>query len=471
MLSLTHLLPVILRVLFGCLTSSGLLLLILRREYGTLAHALVFGGLACLMTSGCIVAADGAQTVVSLAVYASLLACDYLFISKSVANPHLFLVPALLSGIGVSIAFDTSPWSAVRHASVVLAGAIVCLALLIVSQRRIVRIGSPFNACLVSTVLLCALPLIPGLGAGIYRLSQWAQVGPVVFCPSEFAKVTLLVALSGFFALNAQHLHKLNVKALLPAFATFYLVLCLETLVRDLATIVVLFAFFASMLFLCSGRSGVKYVIALLVCGIVFVLFAAFAFPHVASRINAWLSPYADPQGAGYQYITSIEAMTSGGFIGKGLHLGSLFYLAPMVSSDYVFVAIVEELGEMGGAVIILSIIAFSFTAARTAMDFPKHSFERNLTIGGGCLVFWQTFIAVGSAVGIVPPMGIGLPFVSLGGSSMLGFFCLVGLMGSCTFLEDVQPEGMAITPHLFPQSNHDNNGSQAGMADGISEA
>ena len=393
---------------------------------------MVLVGAACLLASGAVVAPDIQQAAASSAVILCAIVADVAFLALSPKAPHVLLPALYLCCVGVAVSFDTAPSLAAHHVLFAIVGMIACIMLCCLARLtdNCIAVASPMLLFL--TVVLCAAPLIPGIGVEANGAKSWVMVGPTVLQPSELAKVTLALSLSTYLAVNSWRLCHFSLRGILPISFVFGLALFLEVAENDLGTGLVLFSLFASMLSMCSKRAGVAYAAILSVCVVALVIVAALVSPHILARFVAWRDPYADPQGAGYQRIMAINAMANGGLVGTGLHFGPMLSSVPEVHSDYVFAAVVEELGVVGGSLIALAICCLAATAARSALALHEGSFERNVLLGGGSLLFCQSFVIIGGVTGVIPLTGVTLPFVSYGGSSMLSSFALAGLMGGC---------------------------------------
>jgi cell division protein FtsW len=146
-------------------------------------------------------------------------------------------------------------------------------------------------------------------------------------------------------------------------------------------------------------------------------------------RIEAFLNPYADPRGSGYQIIQSLIAVGTGGVTGVGFTQGrqKLFYL-PYPYSDFIFAVVGEELGLIGACAVVLAFVLFLWRGIRAAWRAPD-TFATLLAAGLTLAIVVQAFINVSVVVGLLPTKGIPLPFLSAGGSSLLFTLLAVGLV------------------------------------------
>ena len=165
--------------------------------------------------------------------------------------------------------------------------------------------------------------------------------------------------------------------------------------------------------------------------GVALLAFTAFVgyylFDHVQTRIDVWLNPFDDPQGAGYQTTQALYAIQAGGVTGEGLGMGSPEFI-PAVPTDYIFSAIGEELGLAGALGVVLLFVLLLLGGLRIALRAPD-DYGRLLAFSISLLIGVQAFVIIAGNLGVIPTTGITLPFVSYGGSSIVVNFVLVGLL------------------------------------------
>jgi cell division protein FtsW (lipid II flippase) len=148
---------------------------------------------------------------------------------------------------------------------------------------------------------------------------------------------------------------------------------------------------------------------------------------HIQVRINAWLNPWQDIANVGYQITQSLFAIASGGLLGTGLGMGRPEFI-PEVQTDFIFSAICEEMGVLGGIAVILLFFIFIYRGFKISLS-TRQPFHKILSIGITLLFAYQTFMILGGVTGLIPLTGITLPFISYGGSSMITNFISLGLL------------------------------------------
>ena len=265
-----------------------------------------------------------------------------------------------------------------------------------------------------------------GLGA-----KRWLSIGPITFQPSEFFKLVYLIMLSRYLSalknsLNTSHLFRIF---FLVAF--FPLLLLIKQ--PDLGTSLIVLALFV---FLVVTKGIQKRVaILLVIIGLISLPFLGNIFweglkDYQKSRIVAFIEPEADPTGTGYHLNQSKITIGSGKFIGKGYLQGTQgpFRFLPEKHTDFIFAVFAEEWGFLGSLVLLF----FYFVLIMRGLDTiakAKDDFGRLLASGITFMFFMYFFINIGMTLGIMPVVGIPLPFMSYGGTSLLCNFLAIGIL------------------------------------------
>jgi cell division protein FtsW (lipid II flippase) len=290
-----------------------------------------------------------------------------------------------------------------------------------------------------SGLVLLALTFVFGSDVNGSRLTL--QVGPVSGQPSELLKVILVVFFAAYLAENRILLADARVRLvgsitvpplpyLAPIGAMLALALGIVVVQRDLGAALLFYAVFLGLLYLATGRRT-DVVLGLLLFAAGFTLMAV-AFPHVQQRIAAWLDPWADPLGGGYQLIQALHAFARGGLLGTGLGAGlpeiGGRLPVPAVHTDFPLAAIGEELGMTGVAAVLAAYLVIVGRGLRIAAA-ARDDFRALLAAGLALVVGVQAAIIAGGNLKLIPLTGITLPFVSYGGSSLLANAVVVGIL------------------------------------------
>lgn len=259
-------------------------------------------------------------------------------------------------------------------------------------------------------------------------VESWLTFGSVFFQPVELAKIALIILLAKFF--SKRHIEIYRIQHLLVSGLYLAIPAGLVLLQPDLGSAIVLVSIWVAIIVF-SGMKLKHFFLLLFIGGVFSIVAWNFAFaPYQKDRITAFLNPYADPRGAGYQMIQSMIAVGSGQLTGKGLGYGSQSHLnfLPEAETDFIFAAFAEEWGFAGvsAMLIILLIILWRVIAiGRASAD----NFSRLYSLGFATYIFVQSFIHIGMNLGVMPITGITLPFVSYGGSSLVILLIGVGIL------------------------------------------
>lgn len=348
------------------------------------------------------------------------------------ADPALMPIAFVLSGVGLAFITRLDPSLAASQVLWVFGGvlALVATLALVPPLERLARYK--YTIALAGIVLL-VLPALVGVEVNGARL--WLRFAGFSFQPAEIAKVLIVVFLASYLAEKRELLsvstgRTLGVwlppaKHLGPLLLMWAISLVVLVAEKDLGSSLLFYGVFLVMLYTATGRPG--YVV---VGGGLFAAGAAaayFAFGHVQQRVAIWLDPFADATGRGYQLAQSLFALGAGRVIGVGIGRG-LPGRIPFVETDFIFTAIAEELGLLGGAAIIIAYLIFSLRGLATA---TRARSDVSALVATGLVATFglQAFVIIGGVTRLIPLTGITLPFVSYGGSSILSNFILLGLL------------------------------------------
>jgi len=260
----------------------------------------------------------------------------------------------------------------------------------------------------------------------VAHVKRWIPLGIMKLQMSEFAKVVLILYLADYFDKNNSRLQA-SWKALVKPFVITGIICALIALEPDLGTPSLIFVT-ALMLFFAAGAK-VKHILLPLAGIIPIFILELFRHPYRIARLNTFLSPWQDAAGAGYQLVQSLLAVGSGGWLGKGLGASKLklMYL-PAPHTDFIFPVIAEELGLVGGLIIVALFTAFLIKGVRVAKNAPS-LYTTLAALGLSLIITLQAFFNLSMAIGIIPTKGIPLPFFSYGGSSIMATLLMAGVI------------------------------------------
>ena len=244
-------------------------------------------------------------------------------------------------------------------------------------------------------------------------------VGGFAFQPSEFVKIIFVFAVAGLLA--GEHSLKRIITATVLA-AVHVGILVIST---DLGSALIFFVTYLVMLFVAT-RNPFLVSIGVL-AGAAAAVAAYFLFSHVRVRVQIWKDPFADYAGSGYQICQSLFSIAAGGWLGTGLYRGSPGAI-PYVEEDFMFSAILEEMGGIFGICLILVCLAVFIMFVNIAMKLESR-FYRLAAVGFGAIYATQVFLTIGGGTKLIPMTGVTLPLVSYGGSSLLSTLIMIAIV------------------------------------------
>lgn len=284
------------------------------------------------------------------------------------------------------------------------------------------RIAYPLMA---AQMLLVAATLFSGLGHHAQGATRWLRIGSFGFQPSEMAKVTVAIYVAHLLALR--HQAPLSLKSWIGHGAPLLGLLFLIFRQPDLGTTALLVCMTLGLFFIAGAR--LAYIFGFLGGGAALLVFSMLHSDYRRRRLFAFLNPWADPQGSGFQTIQSFLSIHSGRLFGVGLGNGNskLFYL-PEVHTDFIFSLVGEELGFVGAIFLLLLFIYFAYLLFRVSFQ-AKDPFACYLAFGLSLALALQIAVNLGGVTGVVPVKGLTLPFISWGRSALLVNLAMVGIL------------------------------------------
>lgn len=273
---------------------------------------------------------------------------------------------------------------------------------------------------------LTALTLLPMFALRVHGSNRWLSYMGIAFQPSEFLKLTLFIYLGLIFSRKENRL-KSFVATYLPCLMILGGVAFLLLLQPDFGSAVTIFCTAFAMFFVAEfnlWHLGVTGLLAL--PGVLYLILAK---SYRLQRILVFLDPWADPQGRGFQIIQSLIAIGSGSLWGLGIGQSKQkFFYLPMQHTDFIFSIIAEEIGFIGSFILIGLFFAFCFFGFRVVLRLHD-SFAFFTGLAFVIFITLQAVINFMVALGLLPTKGLGLPFVSYGGTALVAYCCMIGLI------------------------------------------
>ncbi len=332
-------------------------------------------------------------------------------------DPYILPATALLSGWGLLTVWRLSPSFGLRQTIWIgFAGLVLIAGLRLPATLDFLRRYK--YVLLTGGLLLTALTLVLGTNPAGIGPRLWLGCCGIYIQPSEPLKLLLVIYLAAYLA-DHPNARLRGSGFLTPTFVLSGTALILLLVQRDLGTASIFICLQAAMLYLATGKKRVLFFSAatLFLAGVVGYFFVDI----VRLRLNAWLDPWTDPAGSGYQIIQSLLAVANGGILGRGPGLGSPG-LVPVAHSDFIFAAIAEETGLLGSSALLATMALLVTRGFHIALRASGH-FRRLLAGGLSTYLAIQAILIVGGTLRLLPLTGITLPFVSYGGTSLLSGF------------------------------------------------
>jgi rod shape determining protein RodA len=274
---------------------------------------------------------------------------------------------------------------------------------------------------------LAALVLLLVFGQERYGAKRWIALGPISLQPSEFIKITAILALAMFLEQRRERIGTFgNFLAAIILIAPAFVLIFLQP---DLGTALVLVPILFSMLFICGER--IKYLFLTIIAGLLSLPVAwNLLKDYQKARLMVFINPNIDPLGAGYTIVQSKIAIGSGGFLGKGWLGGTQSHLKflPERHTDFIFSVIGEEWGFVG-AVVLIGLYALVIARGIRIISEIDDIYGKAIATGIVTLLAFQVLVNISMAVGLMPVVGLPLPFISYGGSSTVAAFLAIGLL------------------------------------------
>lgn len=352
----------------------------------------------------------------------------------------LIVIFSLLLSIGLIAVFSTSfkigerlfddPYFFIKRQ--VIWTFLSIIAFILFTRLPLIYVEKGVKWVVLLSILLSVIIFIPGLGKERGGVTRWIKIGNILFTPSELLKLANILYISYYYSRvkNPQDIRKL----IIP-FSIVLLSFGLVVYQQDVSNAILLLLVDVMLMFV----ANVPLWNILLVTGfsgLIFILFFH-RVSYVAVRIFGFLYPKESAGAVMYQSLQALEAIRRGGWFGVGLGNGvqKLFSL-PEAHTDYVFSALVEEIGIVGGIAIILIYILLLYIGVKIALK-AKDIFKKILAIGVVLNISFCAFVNIFVNLGIIPPTGTTLPFISYGGSSLLISSISMGILIRCN-MEDL---------------------------------
>ncbi len=343
----------------------------------------------------------------------------------------LFAATVFLLSIGIIMVYSASQVTAYeklddtfyylkKQAVWALVGICAMVSVMKIDYWKYKKLAVPF---LIVAFALLIVVLLPGIGKSVKGAQRWLGVGSLTLQPSEVIKLSLVLFMAYGLTRYRDRLRSFT-GGMLPFLIILALACGLILLQPDLGTAVSV-AGTVYIMFFAAGAKG-KHLFYLALTGLGVLGLAIAIEPYRLSRFLAFLNPWADPRGTGFHIIQSLYALGSGGLFGAGLGQShQKWHYLPEQHTDFIFAILGEELGFLGGALVLILFLLFIWRGFKIALS-AQDPFASLLAVGVTSMIALQVIINIGVVTGSLPITGIPLPLISFGGSSLV--FTLIGV-------------------------------------------
>jgi cell division protein FtsW (lipid II flippase) len=331
-------------------------------------------------------------------------------------DKYILLFACIFCVIGIAILYRLDRESAVKQVvwfTLGMAGYIIVVVLF----PDLKSFSKYKYAYLVATLVFMSLATF--FAKEVYGAKNWVYIGGFGFQPSEFGKLFL----AAYLAASLKDYK--SFKNLIEPAAVVMTTLGFMVLQKDLGSALIFFGLSVTVLYIATSK--LKYVITCIVLFILGGFISYKLFGHVRLRFMIWRDPWPYALNESMQVVQSLISIASGGLFGSGLGMGYPHFV-PVVTTDFIFAAICEELGIIVGFAIIILYFLLFYRCMRAAI-YVQDSFSRLLAVGYSAMFGSQVLVIIGGVVNAIPLTGITLPLISYGGSSMLTTFFALGVL------------------------------------------
>ena len=354
---------------------------------------------------------------------------------KNTADVPLLIGVVLLAIIGTIFIYSASNYSALstygdafffvkKQVIGIAIGVVVMTVTSIFDYNFLKKLTLPI--CILSVILL-ALVFVPGLGVENYGAKRWLGIGAITIQPSEIAKFALILFCATYVSKQPERINSFI--GILPILIFGGLTCLLIILEPNMSITVCVGALMLSLIFITGAK--LKHILLLLIPALVLGVVLIIIEPYRFSRLMAFINPWSNPKGEGYQLIQSLYALGSGGWFGVGLFNSRQKYaFLPFAESDFILSVIGEEIGLVG-LFFFFALIGFIIYRGIKIASKSKDLFSFTLAIGITLIFGIQAIVNALVVTGSIPPTGLPLPLVSSGNTSIIIFMAEMGILSN----------------------------------------
>lgn len=356
-----------------------------------------------------ILAAGGILTLLIIIAY-------IIIVRTGMGDQYLFLIISMLSSLGVIMIYRLD--AAFGFRQITWYGAGVILYFLSYTIFRWIKNWDKYIYLYIGFgISLFLLTFI--FGTTVKGAINWIRIAGFTLQPAEIIKLSYVFFIAAYFT------YPEKLKNVYYFLGIAYLHIIFLVLQRDMGMAMLFYGIFISIFYVFYKDN--KLFLYNLGSSVLIVVFGYYTMGHVRVRFEAWLDPWRDIAGRGYQITQSLFAIGTGGFFGTGLGMGRPDYI-PEVHTDFIFSAICEEMGVFGGIAVVLLYFILIYRGFKITLTI-QNTFRKILALGITLTYTYQTFVIIGGVIKLIPLTGITLPFISYGGSALVSAFIAFGIL------------------------------------------
>ncbi len=347
-------------------------------------------------------------------------------------DPMLVLLVFLFSFIGLMMIYSITAFQAQKSGYHVLVSQIVAVLLgvflmFVFSCMKIRNLYRYSKYMYILSIVFVLLPLLPFIGSSAGGAKRWVNLGFLRFQPGEFVKLFFIIYLAGYYARHETKIKEFLAGIIIPL-ALVGAIGLIFLLHPDFGSCAIIGIATICVAFFIGVRVKHIFLPALIITPL--GAFVATFKSYRLKRIQSFFDPLADPSGSGYQLVQSLVAVESGGFSGRGLgeSVQKLSYL-PASFTDFIYSIIAEELGFLGGIVVVILFVFFLLRCISIAKRVAYDTFLYALSIGITLILVLPAFLNFGVGLCLLPTKGLVLTFISYGGSNIIASYIGVGIL------------------------------------------
>ncbi|MBQ7718071.1 MAG: FtsW/RodA/SpoVE family cell cycle protein [Clostridia bacterium] len=368
----------------------------------------------------------------SVAVAAIVLISYAIILFASLGDEYLFLIVSMIFTIGIMFLLRSNTEIAMHQTMFFYVGMAGFFIVYVIYKKTNVFHTLKYSmAFIIVSVALFMFTLV--FGSSIGGAKNWLSFGKIGIQPSEIIKIFFIMSLAGLLTYEAdddnstllKRIMNNNTKRQFFIMAVAFMFMGFLILQREWGSALLYFLIYFTMQYIFGSSKTVLFLTLLFAAGGSYL--GVKTMTHIQQRITIWMDPFKNASDLGYQIVQSLYAMASGGVTGSGLGLGYPSYI-PLYTNDFIFAAICEELGMIGGVGVMLLFFMLVYRGIKIALR-STNVYNKAVATGISAMFGYQTFIIIGGVTKFIPLTGITLPFVSAGGSSLAACFAALAIL------------------------------------------